>query len=362
MIPPLQLGPLRLHWEVVLVALGVGVLGRPSLGAALAIVIVTHELGHAIAAALLRVRGLAGTRMLLPIQLGSGVSYLPESSLDVRGGAVLLAGLGLGFPSALAIGALIQDPVGSADLRTVAEVWLVFQLVPAPVTDGGVLAQRLLEPRLGRVRSWWLGWALAAGVVSLLVWRWPGQLPVIAWLSGLAVLLGRSEAAHVRHLEIYDAFEAERWNEVIKAALRTRLPPRERLAVAELGIHAGFELGDEAAVSELLLRLPAGQQLALEAATWLLRRGRADGAVFAERIHHRVDGGRPVDAEAYADLAFFHAVYAAHQGHQETALGLLERAVEHGFDDADRWRAEGAFEGLRDHPRHRQLEAAWVHD
>lgn len=360
MIAPFRLGPLRFHWEVALVVAGLCALAGPSFGAAFLAVLALHELGHTSVALILGVRG-PDPKAVLRLQLGSGASDLPEGSFSSKDGAVLLGGPALGLLGALVLAAALDEraPETASAVRTSAFVWSVFQMVPAPVTDLGALLTRVLQPRWGRLRLWWGGWGLGALSVLALVATGPEWLGVIGWLTGLAILLGRSEAAHVRHLEIYDAFEAERWSEVLRAARRAQLPAREGVAVAELGVHAALEMEDADGVAELLERLPTGRPLALDAARWLLQRNDARGAAYAERLHDRVDRGGAVASSIYAELAFYHAIQAA-RGHQhETALGLLERAATHGFDDRDRWCAEGAFEPFRNHPRYRRLTAEW---
>lgn len=352
-----RLGPIRVHWEVLLVALVVAAAARPSVAVGLLVAIVLHEVGHAVAA---RAFPREGSEKGIRIQLGSGAPYLgPEEVLHARDAAVLLAGpllggalAGLaGHAAALEGGAALRD-VG-AMTRALAGVWTAYQLAPLPVTDGGVLLRRGLSPRLGALPAWRLSWA--AGLLYALgfvLWS-PYFLEPVVWLLGLSVILGRSEWGHVRHLEAWQAYRKGDLSRAVSLATVEHLPQADRARLAELGLHAALELDDVAGVERLVDRLGPAHPLRLEAVTWLLRKDRDLGALLAERTHDAVDAGKAagIDRERYGDLSFRHAILEASRLRPESALGLIERALDHGFDDRDRLLAEGALDRLRGHPR-----------
>jgi hypothetical protein len=354
-----RLGPVAVHAEVLLVGLGIGATLGPSAGLGAGLAILLHEVGHAAAAAL------AGRRGPLRLHLASGEAYLDDDTSGPGVPLVLLAGAGLGGPLGWALGgALLGSGAASAralgeSLRVFVLVWSAYQLAPVPVTDGGALLRRAASRWVGPLSAWRGTWALAAGGMAVAVLYVPFTL--VLWLAGLALVLGRSEAGHVWALEAYARVEAGALDRAVVLARRAPryLSARDRARVAEVGLYAALEREDEAAVEALLERLDPCAPRAVEATTWLLRRGRDLGAVVAERIHDAVDRERAphLEREPYAELSFRHAIHEATRLRPESALGLLERAVAHGYDDAFRIEAEGGFDALRAHPRHARLLA-----
>lgn len=355
----LPLGPIRVHVEVGLVALMIGVVVDPPVGLAFAIVVLLHELGHAMVAALWPA---ADGDLRVRLQLGSGTAYLPRVPAPLRDAAVLLGGAAIGLAVQLSLAfALDQGPHGfwravGDGLAGIGWSWTLYQISPAPTADGGALLRRIWARRFGRRRvgfGCWVAFALLAGGVLAIR---PDLLEPVVWLVGLALLLARSESAHLAAAEVYDAFEAGQLDEAVRRAERAvaRLPRAERARVAEIGVHAGIERGRAEAVLVLARELPAGSLLWLEAIRWLLARDVDGAAVEAERLHDGVDADRVRldDDEAYAELCLAHAAFEAGHLRPESALGLLERAVDKGFDHRDRIHAEGAFTRLREHPRY----------
>lgn len=356
-----KLGPLRVHAEVVLVALGIGLWTTPEAGLAFFWAVLLHEVAHsALSALFTRPNAESGLRL----QLGSGVPYLSDNEpLSSRDLAVLLAGPVLGAALGLGLAqALLAQPQAffqrlGPSLIAFALIWNVFQLSPLPVADGGVILRRQLGSRLGRLRMWRLGWGLGLAMGLALMAFSPALIEPVVWLLGLSIFLARSEVGHVRLLEAYEAYDAgdpRRALEVIAQA-PSHLPRPDRARLAELGLHAAFDLEDPGRVEGFIDALPGAHPLRLEAVTWLLRRDSAVGARAAERVHDAVDAEQLslLDSEGYADLTFYHAVHEALHLRPESSLGLLERAVARGFKDRDRIEAEPSFDRLRTYPRFR---------
>lgn len=354
-----RLGPLRLHWEVLLVALAIGLSQRPEHGVGFLLVVALHEAGHGLLSALWPA---AGAERGLRLQLGSGAPYLSEVASTARDIVVLVGGAFLGFGLALGFSFFVDlEPGPWSDLylplRSYGATWLIYQLSGLPVSDLGVGLRRSLGPRWGHLRVWWAEWALGAAVGGALVASSPTWIEPVAWLGGLAVLLARGESAHIRHLEAFEAMERGQLERCLKLVLGYRGGRAFRGPLAELGVHAALELEHTSAVERLAEDLHPTAPLRLEAVVWLLRRDRDVGALFAERAHDRVDEDRApqLDLERYADLSFYHAVFEARHLRPESAMGLLERAAKHGFSDRERWSAEGAFDAIRHRPRFLRL-------
>ena len=363
------LGPIRLHAEVVLVAGAVAIAVGPWWGLALVGAVLCHELGHAMSSALWPA---PGAELGVRVQLGGGGAYLGAQVRPVRDAVVLVGGtalglaLGWGLATLLALGPRAPSAPLARVLPPTVVLWSVFQLLPFPPLDGGTLLVRVLGPRLGRRRTWWLGWGLGAATWAALVLLVPSAREPAVWLAGLAVVLGRSEAAHLTALEVYDAYAAGHWGLAVDRAeaAMDRLPTAQRREVARVGLHAALERGRGEGVGALVARLPPGDPAALEAITWLLGRDMDAGGVEAERLHDAVDaervGGIPDDV--YADLCLYHAIHEARRLRPESAIGLLERAVDHGLDARTRVTAEPAFAALADRPRYRQVVARMSED
>ncbi|MCA9554183.1 MAG: hypothetical protein KC933_29380 [Myxococcales bacterium] len=366
-IPDLNLGPLRVRWDFVLVAAGVGVvsgLGRqdPAAGLAMtlafACAVAFHELGHALAARL--VTG----RFAMILQLTGGGGALRDVPGRRAQALVLLAGPLFGLlPWALGTALLARGHEGwlayfGALLRYLGVVWAVFQLLPFPPMDGGLVLRGALTRVLGSATlAWRLGWVLGLTCLLLIVAVDVRLLEPAVWLLGMTLILGRGEAGYVRHMDAYGAWERGEHREVLSRVrgLPDYLPKEDKEALSALGVAAALELGDAAAVEDHATRLPAAHPRAVAAAEWLLRQGRPLGAKLAEQALDALDAERPeckaVDNERWADLAFQLAVFEARAMKPSSALGLLERAVALGFDHLDRLEAEAAFRGMAKQPR-----------
>lgn len=335
--------------------------GHPGFGVAVVVAVTLHEGAHALTAALL------GRPARLRLQLGSGAAYLQtDRRLDGTDTAVLLAGSGLGGPAGWCLGFGLFHGVSGpylpgfgAALMDVSVGWSLYQISPLPVTDGGVLLRERLEPRWGAVRAWQATWVLGGLYAALWVAGSPRLLEPCIWLLGLAVVLGRSEMGYVRRVEAFQALQRGQPQAALRRALEApkSLPKHERHALARLGVYAGLQIEDAEGVEQLIVDVPAAAPEGLDAITWLLRLDRDSGGPAAERVHDSVDGERAgaFDRERYADMSFYHAIFEARRLRPESALGLLERAAAHGFDDRDRLELEGAFERLRRHPRFRAV-------
>lgn len=339
-------GPIEVRFDFLLVVAGVSFVSSPVTGAAFALVILVHELGHAVVARL----GGADLRLLL--QLAGGRVYGQRSS-------VLLAGpvaSGLLIP----VGAQLMrsQPVVGYALFYAAVVWTGYQLAPFPPLDGGQILQRLLSSRIGSaVWTWRLSWLLGFVWVAAVVLLDPGFVEPCVWLTGVALILGRGEAGYVRHLDAYSAWERGDHREVVKRATATPdyLDKRDRVPILALGVTAALELEDESAIQHLAGKLPPGEPAAIEAATWLLMREKAYGAKLAERALDALNAERvkrrDIDEERWSEMVFRLSVYEAANLNPESALGLLERAIELGYENRDRIEAEPAFSKMKEHPR-----------
>lgn len=366
-IPDLHLGPLRVRWDFLLVAVGVGLvsgLGRQDPGAGLAmtlafgLAVAFHELGHAVGAALVTRR----FRMVLQLTGGGGaLRDVPGRRAQT---VVLLAGPVFGILPWLIGTALLQAghegwlAYFGAVLRYLGVVWAVFQLLPFPPMDGGLVLRGWLTHALGSATlAWRLGWVLGLASLLLILAVDARLLEPAVWLFGMTLLLGRGEAGYVRHMDAYGAWERGAYREVLSRVrgLPDYLPKEDREALSALGVAAAMELEDPAVVEEHATRLPAAHPRVVAAAEWLLRHQRPFGARLAQQALDALDAERPeakvVERERWADLAFQLAVFEARDLKVSSAIGLLERAVSLGFDHLDRLEAEAAFTGLHSQPR-----------
>lgn len=354
----ISLAGVTIRLELLPIAVAIALLSGVDVALALAIALLVHELGHLAAA---RAAGARASRLTL--QLGGGGAYarpLESSGLRI---AVLAAG-----PAATALlaAAACVSPL-PAFLRQVpwaAAVWSVYQLAPFPPLDGGRILQLALEGRgVSATRIWFLGWALGAGLAVLIVVLDGRQLAPVVLLSGIALILGRAEAGYVRHVDAYAAWERGDHRAVI--AVVRRLPDylerSVRTTILELGVMSAMEVGEIEALVSLTAELPASRPVVMRGAEWLLGRGREEGAKLAQRALDALDAEvvRPEGAERepFADLAFRYAVHEAAALRPESALGLLERAVDLGFADVDRLEADATLAGVRIHPRYATIRA-----
>ncbi len=281
----------------------------------------------------------------LRVQLGSAaVDLSPLGPIRGAEAALLLTG-----PAAAlaASGALY----GLGGPWLAAALWAGFLAAPAPGTDGGALLRGLLLRRLGLRRAWVTGLGAGAACAGLAFALVPAEV-VFAFVA-VSVLLGRTELGALAALETYEALERDPELALSRALARSSRAGRgERAVLAELGLFAAVKVERQPAAETLLPLAPAAAPATLEAARWLMLLGSEAGARAAERAHDEVDAGRAQpEPEAYADLCFRHAVFLAEQGRGESAVGLFERAVHHGYDDRDRALAESAFAPLAEHPR-----------
>lgn len=333
-------------------------IGGAVLGAALAVVIIIHELGHAAGAALV------GRPFSVILQLTGGLAYLGPHDSRSKQAIILMSGPVAGVLS-YALGALLvaQFPGGlwgyfGALLQSMAALWSVYQLLPFPPLDGGLLLRRVALVRwVSATTAWRLCWLFGAASALLIVALEPRLLESAVWLGGMTVILGRAEAGYVRHIDAFDAWERGAYKEVLKAVrdLPDYLHAQDRRALLELGVSAGIELRDVTAVEELAARLPAAHVSCVRAAEWLLISGRDFGARLADQAFDALDADQvkaeDIDRERWSDLAFRLAIHEADALKPGSALGLLERATRLGYDNVDRLEAEGAFEALHENPR-----------
>ena len=362
-------GRIDVRLDVLAVLAGAGLISSGMTTAALFVTIAFHELGHALAAFVFT------RRFSLTLQLTGGSVYVRRIERRWAQAVVLLAGPLAGLiPVGVGTLWLLRSPgggwgeVGEA-LRYCAGLWSCFQLLPFPPMDGGILVRRVLFVSPGRATavwkaSWIAGFAMVAGTVVLE----PRLLEPAVWLTGMAVILGRAEAGYVRHIDAFAAWERGEFQEVVR---RVRAMPgyvvrADRVALLELGVAAARELEDAPSVEGFAAQLPAAHATAVSAAEWLLLHGRAFGARLAEQAFDALDADRvsgvDIDRERWGDLAFRLAIFEAEQLKMESALGMLERAVDLGFDDVDRLEAEASFARIADHPRFLIARARAVSD
>lgn len=353
------LGPLRVHIEVGLVGLAIGAIAGPPSGLAFVLALALHECGHALLAPL---SGLSLSALRVRLQLGNGAAYLPRDCGRLAEVAVLVGGAAAGYGLIWIVSdQLMAQPRQSFAAATgyglhyMGTVWTLYQLSPAPTADTGALLRRWYAGRVGRRRLGWILWAASATLALILIALRPAAFEPVVWLAGLVFILGRGEAAHLAAAEVYDAYDRGRHQQAVQLALDAlpKLPRSERTRVAEIGLHAALEQRDRKGVAKLVSETPSGALLHLEAVSWLLTRDVDAGGLEAERLHDGVDSDRiaVADEEAYGELCFRHAAFEAQRLRPASALGMLERALEYGFDGGARLEAEGAFERLREHPR-----------
>ena len=358
----MTLGRLRIRLDVLAVVAGALLVSDATIAGALLIVIAVHELGHAAAALL--VTG----RFSVTLQLTGASVYVRRIENKHHQAFVLVAGSLAGLvPVGVGSALIIQYPgawpgVFGAVLRYCAVVWSCFQLLPFPPMDGGILMRRvILSDRASATRVWRASWAAGFTIVAALVALESSLLEPAVWLTGMVVILGRSEAGYVRHMDAFAAWERGDFAEVIRwvRSMPDYVVRVDQIAILELGVAAARELEDAAAVEDFAARLPAAHATAVGAAEWLLLHRRSFGARLAEQAFDALDAervsGATIDRERWGDLAFRLAIFEAEQLKMESALGMLERAAELGFDDVDRLEAEGAFARLVDRPRYARL-------
>lgn len=353
----LSLGPVTLRLELVPITLGLAFVSGPVEALGFFAAIAVHEGGHWLAA---RALGLRAPKLVL--QLGGGGSYIRET-LDPRAKILtLLAGPAASFVFALLLfGLMVAGVPGAGALWFAATLWTLYQLMPFPPLDGGLLLRLVLAGRFGATLPWRLGWALGLAISVGLVVVDNALLQPVVLLAGLAIILGRAESGYVRHLDAYEAWQRGDHARVVR--LVDRLPDyleaEDKTKLHELGVFSAMELGDVELVETTTTNVSAHRPVAIVAAEWLLVRGRAHGAKLAEKALDALDQElvRPTseERERFADLAFRYAVFEVRELRAESALGLLERAIALGFRDLDRLEADGELAKLAEHPRHRRV-------
>lgn len=351
MLDDFAIGPVRIRIDFPLLVVGVGLVSDWPLAAGFGVAILLHELGHGLG---LR---LVGQPFRLLLHVGGGGSYVHRLE-SVRARSIVLAsGVVLGFlPSLLA--QLVLTPPWRGSVTYAAVVWTVFQVSPFPPLDGGLLLRQFLARRLGSATlAWRLGWVLGFAFAIILVTVDFRMLVPVVYLTGMTVILGRTEAGYVRHLDAFEAWERGEYRGVIDQvkAVPEYLGPSDARALVGLGLAAALQLEDVATVEDFAAKLPAHDPNVVGAAEWLLARAAPYGAKLADHALDALDAERvkadQIDRPRWADLCFRYAIFEAIELRPESALGLLERAIGFGFDDLDRLDAEGNFDRIRSNPR-----------
>jgi hypothetical protein len=231
--------------------------------------------------------------------------------------------------------------------------------MPFPPLDGGQILRLALQDRnVGATFAWRLGWALGFLAAIVLVLIDSTNLQPVVLLTGMALILGRGESGYVRHVDAYALWEKGDHRGVLARVkkLPEYLDREDRAKLLELGLYAAKELGDQASAVELAAQLPPFRPVVMSIGEWLLTKDNSGGAKIAQRALDALDEERtkiatPEERERYGDLTFRYAVHEARELRMDSALGLLERAVDLGFSDRDRTEAEPAFKPLLDSPR-----------
>lgn len=341
------LGPIKVRLEVLPIVIGVALLSSWKYGLGLFAAICAHEAGHALAAQLF------GGKIPLTLQMTGGGNYLRDLGARRAELIVLIAGpIASGLFAALSIFA-------GPEFFYSAAVWTVYQLMLFPPLDGGQILRIILASRgVSATIAWRAGWVLGILTSILLVWLDSNYLQPVVLLSGMALILGRGESGYVRHLDAYALWEKQDHRGVLDRVMKLPqyLDKEDRARLLELGLFSAKELGDENAAAVLAAELPPFRPVVMQIGEWLLTRGNIGGAKIAERALDALDQERfkavtPEDRERYADLVFRFAIYQARERRAESALGLLERAVDLGFADRDRIEADADLRRLADSPR-----------
>jgi Zn-dependent protease len=349
MTSDVTLGPIRLRLELVPIIAGIAFVSSPSLALSFLLAIFVHELGHSLVA-----RKLGITTPKIILQVTGGGSYIREVSEPRRRILVLLAG-----PAASTFLSAVALVARSEDLFYAATVWSVYQLMPFPPLDGGQLLRIVLARRIeSATLAWRLGWILGISIAVTFVLIDFGNLQPVVLLTGMALVLGRAESGYVRHLDAYAAWKRGDHRTVVNLANRVPeyLPPEDKRTLFELALRSAIELEDVRAIQSFSDHLPPYSPVVIAAAEWLLGRREGYGAKLAQRAldaldHEQVKLTSREDRERWAELVFRFARWEAIELRGDSALGLLERAVELGFDDTDRLELDGDLLVLRGLPR-----------
>jgi Zn-dependent protease len=357
-----SIGRVRVRLEVVPIILGIAVIVHWEIALAFLVAVVLHEAAHWGVA-----RALGGPSQSLILQVTGGGSYIRAIESTKKRIAVLAAGpMASGAATLLALlAAIFGGPsIGKhASFFFYANaVWTMYQLTPFPPLDGGQILRVLLAPRFtSATTAWRVGWAAGFVVAGAWVLVDLSYAQPVILLVAMALILGRGEAGYVRHLDAYAAWEKGDHAKVIRLVKKVpdSIDRNDRRTVLELGVFSAMELEDAAALEEITRQLPAHRPVVMKAAEWLLQRDNPYGAKLAQHALDALDQEltkpMPDELEAFADLLFRYAVYEARAFHPDSALGLLERAIDLGFRDADRLRADADLTAVESHPRYRTL-------
>src|SRR5688572_20004165 len=140
----LEVGPVLIRLDFLLVIAGAALIASPLFAICLAVAIACHELGHALAA-----RWIARERFRLLLQLAGGRAYIRGVEAKNRRAMVLAAGPIASFALVVLGARLFTHGFEWAyELFYAALVWTGYQLAPYPPTDGGQLFRLILEKRI----------------------------------------------------------------------------------------------------------------------------------------------------------------------------------------------------------------------
>lgn len=355
----ITLGSVKVRLELIPILLFIALLSGVRLATAILFAIFVHEAGHFGAARLLGARD-----QKLVLQMTGAGSYVRNLESRGRKTLVLLAGPLSGVVlsgAAYGLTELGQEDIAAfgRDVLYAAVLWTGFQLSAFPPLDGGQILQLLLSPRLfSATAAWRMGWGLGLGAAIVVVLIDPAWLEPVILLTGMALILGRADSGYVRHVDAYAAWSRGDHAKVLQLVRRVPdyLDKHDRAMLLELGLFSAIERNDLAAIEEIAPDLPPCRPVVLAAVERLLSEDREPwGPKLAERALDAIDAEvvqpSAEDCERLVDLAFRYAIYEARHLRLDSALGLLERALDLGFRDIDRLRAHGDLRALEGHPR-----------
>lgn len=364
-----SIGRVRVRLELVPIILGIAVIVHWEIALAFLVAILVHEAAHW---GLARALGAPSTPLIL--QVTGGGSYVRSIESTKKKIAVLAVGpVASGVATLLALlAAIFGGPsIGkhAGFLFYASAVWTMYQLTPFPPLDGGQILRVLLAPRfMSATTAWRTGWAAGFIVAAAWVLADVSYAQPVVLLVGMALILGRGEAGYVRHLDAYAAWEKGDHAKVIRLVKKVPdyIDRSDRRTVLEVGVFSAMELEDASALEEITRQLPPYRPVVIKAAEWLLLRNNPHGAKLAQQaldaLDHEVVKPAPDELEVFADLLFRYAVYEARELRSDSALGLLERAIDLGFRDADRLGADVDLGRLEAHPRYRTLRLRLAED
>ena len=344
---------MRTDLAVILVVIGVTV--DVGTSAALLLAVICHETGHLV------VSWALGGRSGLLLQVGSGRPYLRGVEGVGPSVAVLIAG---GLAAFVPFTASLYMEYFGAKLRTAVLLWTIYQWLPYPSLDGGQVLLRTLFQRVERnLHRWRMLWGVGLLAALGLGLLFPVLVRPLVYFTVMAVLLARGEAGAMRYADAYEAYEDEDHEAVIA---RAQAVPRyfsedETEALVLLGLASARAIDDAEAIERLVDALPPHHLERVRAAEYLLRQGHPAGGTLAQLAFEAFDYGRvsrtEIDEEVWADLAFHLASAEAAGGRPDSALALLERAENLGFDHIDRLEADPQLGQLEAEARYQAVVA-----